>query len=137
MLKSFKLTTIENGLIDITSFVEKALAESGVSDGLMVVSIPHSTASVTLVSPWDPKGLEDVDDELRRLIPTRIDFKHQHDTPQDAAGHIKAGIIGHSRVIYIHESTLGLGHSQKVYFWEFDGPRNRNVDIKIMASAII
>src|SRR5579862_3288401 len=133
MLKTFPLKTEGNGLIDITPLVEAALAESEVTSGLLLVSIPHSTAAVTLVSPWDPLGLEDVHDELCRLVPTRIDFKHQHDTPQDAAGHIKAAIVGHSRTVFIHDGKLGLGHSQKIFFWEFDGPRARSVQIKIIA----
>lgn len=133
MLKSFKLATDRNGLFDVTDMAEQALAESGVTDGLLLVSIPHSTAGVTVVSPWDPLGLEDVHDEICRIVPTRIDFKHQHDTPQDAAGHIKAAITGHSATFFIDGGKLGLGHSQRVYFWEFDGPRQRTVQVKIIS----
>ncbi len=132
MLKEFSLRTSSNGLFDITPFAEEALTASGVTSGLLLVSVPHSTASVTVVSPWDTKGLEDVDDELDRLVPARINFKHQHDTPQDAAGHVRAAIIGHSRTFFIEDGVLGLGHSQKIYFWEFDGPRNRSVQVKVL-----
>src|SRR5579859_1500896 len=132
MVRTFELATDRNGLFDITPQVAEQLAESGITDGILLVSVPHSTAAVTVVSPWDPAGLEDVQDEICRLIPTRIDFKHQHDTPQDAAGHIKAALVGHSRVFYIHDGKLGLGHSQKIFFWEFDGPRSRSVQIKIL-----
>jgi secondary thiamine-phosphate synthase enzyme len=130
MPRSFPLETDRNGLIDITDRVAQLVAESGVTDGLVLVSVPHSTASVTVVSPWDVLGLEDVHDELVRLIPTRIDFKHQYDTPQDAAGHVKAAIVGHSRTFFVENGKLGLGHSQKIYFWEFDGPRKRSVQVK-------
>lgn len=133
MLSSYSLRTERNGLHDITDLAEQALAAGNVDSGILLVSVPHSTASVTVVSPWDPLGLDDVDDDLNRLIPARIDFKHQHDTPQDAAGHIRAAIVGHSRAFYIHRGKLGLGHSQKIYFWEFDGPRNRTVEVKIIA----
>ncbi|MFT3820787.1 MAG: secondary thiamine-phosphate synthase enzyme YjbQ [Rubrivivax sp.] len=135
MLKSFALATDRNGLFDVTALAEQALADSGVRDGLLLVSVPHSTAAVTVVSPWDPLGLEDVHDELCRLIPLRVDFKHQHDTPQDAAGHVKAAIVGHSRSFFVDAGRIGLGHSQKIYFWEFDGPRQRTVQVKVMASA--
>jgi secondary thiamine-phosphate synthase enzyme len=133
MLHSFPLASLRNGLIDITEQVAEIVRTSGVSDGLILVSVPHSTASITVVSPWDVLGLEDVNDEIIRLIPTRIDFKHQYDTPQDAAGHVKAAIVGHSRSFFIDKGRLGLGHSQKIYFWEFDGPRHRTVDVKIIA----
>lgn len=134
MLKTFNLETERNGLYDITPLAVEALAESGARSGLLLVSVPHSTAAVTVVSPWDPLGLEDVHDDLCRLIPTRVDFKHQYDTPQDAAGHIKASIVGHSRMFYIDDAKLGLGHSQKIFFWEFDGPRRRAVHIKVVGS---
>ena len=131
-MKSFKLASDRNGLFDITVQVEAVLAESGVSDGMLLVSVPHSTAAVTVVSPWDPAGLEDVQDEICRLIPTRIDFKHQFDTPQDAAGHIKAAIVGHSRMFIVAAGHLELGHSQRIYFWEFDGPRQRTVQVQVI-----
>ena len=86
------------------------------------------------MSPWDPLGLEDVHDEICRMIPTRIDFKHQHDTPQDAAGHVKAAIVGHARSIILEDGTLALGHSQRIFFWEFDGPRQRTVEIQVVGS---
>ena len=133
MLKTFNLRTDRNGLFDITPLAEQALAESQARSGMLLVSVPHSTAAISVVSPWDPLGLEDVHDELCRLIPTRVDFKHQHDTPQDAAGHVKAAIVGHSRMFYIEDGRLGLGHSQKIFFWEFDGPRERSVHIKVVA----
>lgn len=134
MLKNFKLETDRSGLFDVTPLVEDALKESGVLDGLLLVSVPHSTAAVTVVSPWDVLGLEDVHDEICRLVPTRIDFKHQYDTPQDAAGHVKAALVGHSKSFFIDQGKLGLGHSQKIYFWEFDGPRSRSVQVKVIKS---
>jgi len=134
MLQSFPLATVRNGLIDITASVQEAVARSGISDGLLLVSVPHSTASITVVSPWDVLGLEDVHDEIVRLIPTRIDFKHQYDTPQDAAGHVKAAIVGHARSFFIDNGRVGLGHSQKIYFWEFDGPRKRTVEVKVVGA---
>lgn len=135
MLRNFTLKTDRNGLFDVTAMAEQALVDSGVRDGLLLVSVPHSTAAVTVVSPWDPLGLEDVHDELCRLIPVRVDFKHQHDTPQDAAGHVKAAIVGHSRSFFIDGGRIGLGHSQKIFFWEFDGPRQRTVQVKVLGTA--
>lgn len=132
MLQSFPLATDRNGLFDVTEAVAAAVARTGITDGLVLVSVPHSTASVTVVSPWDVLGLEDVHDEIERIVPTRINFKHQYDTPQDAAGHVKAAIVGHSRTFFIEDGKIGLGHSQKIYFWEFDGPRSRTVEVKVV-----
>lgn len=135
MVTTFGFSTDRNGLFDITDRVSEALAATGVAEGILLVSVPHSTAGVTVTSPWDPRGLEDVHDEICRLVPTRIDFKHQHDTPQDAAGHVKAAIVGHSRLFTVEDGRLGLGHSQRIYFWEFDGPRDRQVQVQVIGEA--
>jgi secondary thiamine-phosphate synthase enzyme len=131
MLKNFKLSTKERDVVllnkDITDFVEN----SGVREGICLVTIPHTTASLAITSFWDPNGLTDLQDEICRIVPTRIDFKHQHDTPQDAAGHVKSSIVGTSISFIIHDGKLLLGGSQGIYFLEFDGPRNREYFVKI------
>ena len=73
-----------------------------------------------------------MDEEIRRLVPTRIDFKHQHDTPQDAAGHIKCALLGVTETFIVHKGKLLLGGSQGIYFLEFDGPRNREFYVKVV-----
>lgn len=125
MLKHVKIRTVEQDVQEITPELRAFVEASGVEEGLCVVTIPHTTAALTITSFWDPKGFEDLQDEICRVIPTRIDFKHQHDTPQDAAGHVKSSLLGASLSIIVHEGKLLLGHSQGVYFLEFDGPRDR------------
>ena len=93
MLKKFDIQTQYNEVINITEQVKEAVAESNVKSGLCLVFNPHTTAAMTVTSFWDPKGFEDLQDEICRLIPTKVDFKHQHDTPQDAAGHVKSSLI--------------------------------------------
>lgn len=133
MLSEFSLRTQKNSADRITDQVKAAVTNSGVESGLCVVSIPHTTAALTITSFWDPNGLEDIQDELNRVIPTRVDFKHQHDTPQDAAGHVKSTIIGATLSLIVENSQLLLGHSQGIYFLEFDGPRTRTFFVKVVA----
>jgi secondary thiamine-phosphate synthase enzyme len=113
--------------------VRNAVIDSGVTDGIAVVWIPHTTAAVTVISFPDPRGLEDVMDEIARLVPTRIDFKHQNDTPQDAAGHVKSALVGNSITVIVEQGDLFLGHSQKLFLLEFDGPRTRQVHVKAVS----
>lgn len=131
MLKIVKIKTKYNEVYDITEQVRQAVSESKIEEGICLVYIPHSTAGLAVFSPWDPNGFLDLDEEIRRLVPTRIDFYHQHDTPQDAAGHIKSALLGISGNFIVHQGKLMVGGSQGIYFLEFDGPRNREVYIKI------
>ncbi len=121
-----------DALIDITEQVKAIVAESGVQDGLCVLFVPHTTAAITLNSALDPATSTDIIADLRRLVPTRVDFVHQYDTPADAAGHVKAALVGHSVTLIIAGGRLTLGSSQFVLFYEFDGPRARRVQVKIM-----
>lgn len=122
-----RLRTAGNGPHDVTEAARAAVAASGLQSGVLVATIPHTTAGLAVLSFPDPLGLEDVADELARLVPTRIDFKHQHDTPQDAAGHVKSALVGVSLSLIVDRGALQLGHSQAVYLLEFDGPRDRQV----------
>lgn len=132
-MKSFDLKTQANGAYDITPEVQRAIGASGVESGIAVIALPHTTAGVCIISFPDPNTLEDVMDELARLVPTRVDFKHQHDPPQDAAGHIKSAIVGCTLSVLVDGGAAVLGHSQKIYFLEFDGPRARSVNLCVAA----
>lgn len=133
MLKNVKIQTQERGVVEITSEVRSFVEESGIKEGICLITIPHTTAALTITSFWDPNGFLDLQDEICRLIPTRIDFKHQHDTPQDAAGHVKSSLVGASLSVILHDGKLLLGHSQGIYFLEFDGPRSREYFVKLQA----
>lgn len=132
MVSTYQLRTDGNRAFDITAEISSAVADSGVTEGIAVVSLPHTTASLGIISFPDPLGLVDVMDEVSRLIPTRVDFKHQHDTPQDAAGHIKSTLIGATMSLIVTDRALLLGHSQKVYFMEHDGPRQRQFHVQVV-----
>ena len=132
MLKNFKIQTKARDVVSLTNDIKAFVEESGIQEGLCVITTPHTTAGLTITSFWDPNGFLDLQDEICRLIPTRINFKHQFDTPQDAAGHVKSSLIGISLSLTIHDGKLLLGHSQGIYFLEFDGPRNREYYVKLM-----
>lgn len=131
MTTKIQFATQKDGVTDLTAQVKEIVKASGQEDGLCVLFITHTTASIIITSFWDPLGHEDIQDELRRLIPTRVDFKHQHDTPEDAAGHVKSAIVGPSITLLVEKGQLLLGHSQGIYFLEFDGPRDRECYVKV------
>lgn len=132
MYREINLSTAkEDELFEITDEIKKIVEESKVKEGSCTVFCPHTTASIIVISRMDPKGFEDVKDEIKRLVPTRVDFKHQLDTPTDAAGHIKCALLGVDKNFIIHDGRLVLGSSQGIFFMEFDGPRNRKIHVRV------
>lgn len=117
----------------ITDRVRDLVRQSGVQDGICYLIVPHTTAAITVNSYLDPNTAVDLVSDVRRIVPTRTDFHHIFDTPADAAGHIKASLIGNHELILIENGDLLLGHSQGVFLFDFDGPRRRSVLVKIVA----
>lgn len=116
----------------ITKYVQEIIRNSGIKSGVCFLVIPHTTAAITINSYLDPATEKDILQDVRRLVPTRTDFHHIFDTPADAAGHIKATLIGNSETVLIEDGALVLGHSQGLFLYDFDGPRQRRVLVKII-----
>ncbi len=134
MLKTVTFQTPPgDALVNITALVREAVRETGITSGLCAIIVPHTTAAITINSSLDQNTPQDIIDDVRRLVPTRVDFKHQYDTPADAAGHIKASMIGQNVVLAVENGDLVLGGSQSILFYEFDGPRERYVQVKVIA----
>jgi len=136
MTLKYQTVAIETGvgdtLTDITDQVRAIVKESGVQSGICHLVVPHTTAAVTINSGLDPSTPQDIVADVRRLVPTRTDFHHIVDTPSDAAAHIKASLVGNSETILIEDGDLVFGHSQSLLFFDFDGPRQRRVMVKII-----
>ena len=128
-------TTKSECLVNITEQVQQAIAESKVQEGICVVFVPHTTAAITINSCLDSMTPEDIISGVHRLVPTRVDFKHIYDTPADAAGHIKSVLIGNSLSLIIKDGKALLGGSQSILFFEFDGPRSRVVQLRILSES--
>jgi secondary thiamine-phosphate synthase enzyme len=115
---------------DITGLIQKLVAESGVQNGLCHLFVPHTTAGVLINENDDPALQEDLDNFLKELAPHDRDYLH-NDGNCDA--HLKAAVIGCSKTLLVEGGRLVLGRWQGVYFCEFDGPRRRDLRIKIVA----
>ncbi len=122
-------TTGRTQMIDISSQVAKALKESQVREGLLVVYAPHTTAAVTINENADPSVQEDILSTLNRMIPLNGPYQHGEG---NSAAHVKSTLVGSSQTILIEGGGLKLGTWQGIFFCEFDGPRTRNLWIKIL-----
>ena len=115
-------------MIDITARLNGIVAESGVKSGLCTVFIPHTTAGVTINENADPDVVDDIIKEMNKIIPFNDNYRHMEG---NSAAHIKASLFGFSQQIIIDGGQLVLGTWQGIYFCEFDGPRQRQVYVKI------
>ena len=116
-------------MIDITGQVRTVLRESGVTSGICCVFVPHTTAAVTINENADPDVPRDILAQLEKTIPLRGDYLHSEG---NSAAHIKASLFGASETILIEKGSLVLGTWQSIFFCEFDGPRTRQVYVKII-----
>ncbi len=114
---------------DITGQLEKLIASSGVANGLCVVFTPHTTAGILVNENDDPALQKDFEHFLKRLAPSDADY-HHNDGNCDA--HLKAAVIGCSKTLLIENGRLILGRWQGVFFCEFDGPRRRDLRVKLI-----
>lgn len=119
-------------MIDITSSVQNAVAKAGIKDGLCVVYVPHTTAGVTINEGADPSVCDDILSKLDTLIPRDEGYTHMEG---NSDSHIKAFLTGSSVTVIIENNSLVLGTWQKIFFCDFDGPRSRSVNIKIIQQA--
>lgn len=123
-------TTERTEFLDITREVERTLTRAGMEDGLVFVYVPHTTAGITINEGADPSVAEDMLRTLNRLIPFRGDYRHLEG---NSAAHIKASLMGSSVQVAVEKGKLVLGTWQAIFFCEFDGPRTRNVLVKMIA----
>ena len=122
-------TTTRNELVDITLSVERVVEESGVSEGICVLAVPHTTAAVTVNENADPSVKADIIAKLSELVPAGDRYQHLEG---NADAHIKATIVGSSETLLVKGGRLSLGTWQGVFFCEFDGPRTRRVVIRVL-----
>jgi len=114
---------------DITRKVLAAVRESGIKDGICVVYTPHTTAAVTVNENADPSVKTDMIKEINKIVPFSDDYLH---TEGNSAAHLKSGLFGPSETFIIENGDLLLGTWQGIMFCEFDGPRRRRVQVKIV-----
>ncbi|MDT8421315.1 MAG: secondary thiamine-phosphate synthase enzyme YjbQ [Desulfuromonadales bacterium] len=115
--------------IEVTGQISRVIAESGIDQGLAVLFVPHTTAAVTINENADPDVASDMIKGLNRLIPLQDNYQHQEG---NSAAHIKSSLIGCSETILIQSGAPLLGTWQGIYFCEFDGPRQRKLQIRLI-----
>ncbi len=117
--------------INITSEVEKAVRESGVQEGMVLVSAMHITASV-YVNDAESGLIQDIDEWLQKLAPEGPDYRHHRTGEVNGDAHLKNLLMHHQILMPVTKGELDTGPWQQVYYAEFDGQRRKRVVIKVM-----
>jgi secondary thiamine-phosphate synthase enzyme len=137
---SLHLTTGEHiSLHDITANIASYLKDSGIKAGFVIVTSQHTTTALA-INENEARLIEDVKVFLNHLIPPWDKYLHNDielrdcppDEPENAHAHLAAMLLGSSEVIAVEGGKLVLGKYQSVMLYELDGPRQRNVSIRIV-----
>ena len=114
----------------ITAQVREAVRNSGATEGICTVFVPHTTAAVTINMNGTSDLLDDFMREMNRVVPWKDPYRHHSEG--NSAAHVKASIMGFSENIIIEKGELMLDESQSIYFLEYDGPKERKILVKII-----
>lgn len=128
MILSVK-TSSRTELIDITSRISEQVKKSGISDGLCMLYVPHTTGAVTINESADPSVRGDILMVLNQIVPWEANYKHLEG---NSPAHVKATLVGASELLAIENGALVLGTWQGIFFCEFDGPRTRKIHVRLL-----
>ncbi len=117
--------------INITNKVEEVVADSGVKEGMVLVSAMHITAGVW-VNDAESGLIQDIDDWLEKLAPFDINYRHHRTGETNGDAHLKNLLVHHEVIVPITDGKLDFGPWQQIYYAEFDGQRRKRVIIKVM-----
>lgn len=115
---------------DVTRQIEQLIEKSGIENGQCHVFVPHTSAAILINENYDPGLRQDIAEFLKRLAPPDADY-HHNDGNCDS--HLKATLLGATRTLLIENRRLLLGRWQGIYFCEFDGPRRRDLYVKLVS----
>jgi secondary thiamine-phosphate synthase enzyme len=122
-------TRAKEEFVDLTAEVGRVAAASGVASGVCVVTVPHTTAGITVNENADPDVRADLLMTLRRIVPDTLPYAHAEG---NSPAHVKAALVGSSVSLIVEDGRLRLGTWQGVFFCEFDGPRTRKVWVQVI-----
>ena len=117
-------------MIDVTFYVEKAIKESSIEQGICLIYTLHTTTGI-VVNEAEPGLIQDMTSLVASLAPKGAGYLHDRNGG-NAHAHLQAMLLRNSAVIPVENKRLILGTWQKILFVELDGPRKRWVCVKLI-----
>jgi secondary thiamine-phosphate synthase enzyme len=115
--------------VDITKEVEQAVSSLPTAAGALLVSVPHTTAAVTMGENWDEDVTADLERALDAWVP-KVRFDHGEG---NSPAHFLSEAIGPTCLVPIEKGKLELGRWQGIFLIELDGPRERTIRVRALA----
>ena len=125
-------TTAGTDVIDITPYVSKSVAETGISEGHVLLFIPGSTAALTTIE-YESGAIEDLKEAIERTAPKNIPYRHDARWGDgNGYSHVRAALLGPSLTIPVIDERMTLGTWQQIILLDFDNrPRQRRITCQI------
>ena len=124
-------TKTHRDYVHITPQVETVLRNSGIREGMVLVSAMHITAAI-YVNDHEDGLIHDIDEWLEKLAPYRKDYRHHQTGEDNGDSHLKSLLIHHEVILPVTAGKLDLGPWQRIFYAEFDGQRRKKVIVKVM-----
>ena len=115
--------------IDITAQINQTIDTNGCQSGICYLYNPHTTAAVTINEGADPAVQDDLAAAFKRMVPEQHHYKHLEGNSQ---AHVMTAMVGSSAMVFIENGVAQLGTWQRIFFCEFDGPRNRKLHWRLV-----
>ena len=130
MIHKFKVkTSAKSEMADITREVQGLVRENGVESGICHIFVPHTTCGLAINENADPDVQRDIMTKLSDTVSEKFPYRHSEG---NSPAHIKSVLVGQSLTVFLEEGGLQLGTWQGIYLCEYDGPRSREVWVKLI-----
>lgn len=116
-------------VVDLTIKIAEIVRSSALQSGICVAYVPHTTAGITINENADPDVRSDMLRAISALVPSGVRYDHLEG---NSPAHVMASLMGSSVTVIIRSGKLLLGTWQGIHFFEFDGPREREVHVKLI-----
>jgi secondary thiamine-phosphate synthase enzyme len=118
-------------IVPITDQVERVITESGIQEGLALVSAMHITAAV-IVNDYEPGLWHDIMEWVEQVAPENPSYLHHRTGETNGDAHLKNLLLHHQIIIPITNGRFDAGPWQQIFYCEFDGQRDKRVIVKVI-----
>ena len=134
MHRQEEVSTRGKGLVEVTALVERALRASGVREGVVVVMVRHTSASLVLMENADPDARRDLEEWFERMVPEGQGwFTHTCEGADDMPSHIRMALTRSSETVPVTGGMMVLGTWQGIFLFEHRrAPHRRQLWITVM-----